>query len=271
MGKQNLHDKNADCLIVGVFSRIYRSKRMSEFVISNEEEWENALLRETSKENIARVSENMWSIRDNLSVTQFQKLIELGQDFDMVYMDVTRKNAIEVTEQMRKENKQTVLMIIADENLSPMEYLKPSVQAASLLLRPFEEEQAKEVVKKTWDWYGEKVSSEDEFLSLEIDHDKVIIPYGRILYFESNNKKIYVNLQHEKYCISDTLERLEKYLPDYFIRSHRSYIVNKRKIKNIFLSKGEIVLEHEVFVPVSRSYKPIIKELKGYYETKHCI
>ena len=67
---------------------------MSEFVISNEKNWENSLLREISKENIARVSENMWAIRDNLSVKQFQKLIELGADLDVVYMDVTRKNAI---------------------------------------------------------------------------------------------------------------------------------------------------------------------------------
>lgn len=244
---------------------------MSEFVISNEKDWENALLKEASKKNIARVSENMWAIRDNLSVKQFQKLLESRNDMDVVYMDVTRENAIEATEQMRRENRQAVLMIIADETVSPMEYLKPSVQAASLLLRPFKEQQAKDVVEKTWDWYGEKVSTEDEFLSLEIAHDKITIPYGRILYFESSNKKIYVNLQNEKYCISDTLERLEKYLPDYFIRSHRSYIVNKRKIRDIFLSKGEIVLEHEVFVPISRSYKPVIKELKRYYEAKHCI
>lgn len=244
---------------------------MSAFVISNEQEWENSILREASKKNIARVSENMWEIRDNLSVKQFQKLLKIRNDFDVVYMDVTREDAIEATEQMRRENKQAVLMIIADETVSPMEYLKPSVQAASLLLRPFKEEQAKDVVEKTWEWYGEQVSSENDYFHLEIDQDKVTIPYGKILYFESNNKKIYVNLQHEKYCISDTMERLEKYLPEYFIRSHRSYIVNKRKIKNIFLSKGEIWLEHETFVPISRSYKPKIKELRQYYETKHCV
>lgn len=244
---------------------------MSEFVISNEEDWENTLLREVSKKKIARVSENMWEIRDNLSVEEFQNLVEMGNDLDVVYMDVTREQAIEVTEQMRQKNKQAVLMIIADETVSPMEYLKPSVQASSLLLRPFKEQQAKEVVEKTWDWYEEKTNTEEEFLSLEIDHDKVTIPYGQILYFESNNKKIYVNLQNEKYCMLETLERLEKYLPDYFVRSHRSYIVNKRKIRDIYLTKGEIVLEHEVFVPISRSYKPVIKELKKYYEAKHCI
>lgn len=206
-----------------------------------------------------------------LSVKQFEKLLELGNDLDVVYMDVTRDKAIEVTEQMRQENKEAVLMIIADETVSPMEYLKPSVQAASLLLRPFKEQQAKDVVEKTWDWYGEKTSAEDAFLSLEIDHDRVTIPYGQILYFESNQKKIYVNLQNEKYCISDTLERLEKCLPAYFIRSHRSYIVNKRNIRHISLSKGEIVLKHDIFVPISRSYKPMIKEIKRHYEAKHCI
>lgn len=244
---------------------------MSEFVISNEEDWENSLLTDVSKKKIARVSENMWAIRDHLSVEQFQSLVQMGNDLDVVYMDVTREQAIEVTEQMRQKNKQTVLMIIADETVSPMEYLKPSVQASSLLLRPFKEQQAKEVVEKTWDWYEEKTNREEEFLSLEIDHDKVTIPYGQILYFESNNKKIYVNLQNEKYCMLETLERLEKYLPDYFIRTHRSYIVNKRKIRDIYLSKGEIALEHETFVPISRSYKPMIKELKKYYEAKHCI
>ena len=244
---------------------------MSQFVISNEKDWENAFLRRVSKESIARVSENMWEIRDNLSVKQFERLLELGNDLDVVYMDVTREKAIEVTEQMRRENKETVLMIIADETISPMEYLKPSVQAASLLLRPFKEQQAKDVVEKIWEWYGEKASVEDAFLSLEIDCDRVTIPYGQILYFESNQKKIYVNLQNEKYCISDTLERLEKCLPDYFIRSHRSYIVNKRKIRKIFLSKGEIMLKHDIFVPISRSYKPMIKELKKYYEAKQCI
>lgn len=239
---------------------------MNGLIISNEQEEENAALLNLSKNSIARISVEKWNIEERVSVEKLKKLLSERKDMDVVYVDVTRKDAIAATEEFRKEHKEAVLMVIADEQISPMEYLKPSVQATSLLLRPFDENQAREVVLQTWDWYAEKMEDGDAVLAVSIDHEKIKIPLGKILYIESTNKKIHINLERQTYILDDTLEHMEKKLPEYFLRTHRSFLVNRRKVKEVYISQGRVCLEQDVEIPLSRSYKQQWKELKKNFE-----
>ena len=99
--------------------------------------------------------------------------------------------------------------------------------------------------------------------------EEIVVPYDRILYFECQNKLIYVNLEHQKIAFKAVLGELEQRLPSHFVRSHRSFIVNKRKIRDISYSLGEIYLETQDIVPLSRSYKKIIRECGWKYERYH--
>lgn len=76
---------------------------------------------------------------------------------------------------------------------------------------------------------------------------------------------MYLNTDTEEYAFYDTLDELTKRLSDGFIRCHRSFLVNKNKIEKVFLSQNRLVLEEDFEIPLSRSYKPALKEylMKG--------
>ena len=53
---------------------------------------------------------------------------------------------------------------------------------------------------------------------------------------------------------------MEKRLPGFFCRCHRSYIINMRKVTAVKASLNLIEMQDEIQVPLSRSYKKAIKE-----------
>ena len=50
-----------------------------------------------------------------------------------------------------------------------------------------------------------------------------------------------------------SLKRLEERLPNYFMRIHRSYIINLRHIQEV--SKTRVLLDNEILLPIGDLYK----------------
>ncbi len=86
------------------------------------------------------------------------------------------------------------------------------------------------------------------------------IELSSILYFESMADYVKIITLKKTHVVLQTMTKLEKILPKNFIRCHRSYIINLKKVDAL----DDRVLEIETFaIPVSRSYYTIIKnELK---------
>ena len=62
-------------------------------------------------------------------------------------------------------------------------------------------------------------------------------------------------------CGFSTQDNLSEKLPEQFVRCHRGFIVNKHKIKKVALSQNLIFLTDGYDVPLSRSYKSVVKGL----------
>ena len=106
-----------------------------------------------------------------------------------------------------------------------------------------------------------RLSEESAFL-LNMKSERKMIPYSRICYFEARDKKVYLNVGNQEFAFYDTIDHLEEILPASFVRCHRSFIVSKSKIDKIFISKNYLELDNGMTVPLSRSYKSALKELK---------
>lgn len=236
---------------------------MGFMVICNNSEKERGYLKEITKEKIAYVSEEMWDIKDYSQVEELKKYLESHPVINLAYIDVTMKSSIAIAERIRKENKQAVMLLIADTTISPMCYIKPSIMASSLLLRPLRKEQVNEVVKELVALVtDEKEENMEEIFVIENREERIKIPYERICYFEARAKKIFLCLENKEYGFYETMASLEEKLPEYFVRSHRSFIINSKKVEKIQLTQNEIVLKEGIYIPISRSYRPAIKELK---------
>ena len=103
---------------------------------------------------------------------------------------------------------------------------------------------------------------------IEDREGKISVPYSKIYYLEVREKKIFVRLKDKEYSKYGTLENVLKELSDDFIRCHRSFAVNKHYIDRVKLSENAIYLEHNIMVPLSRSYKAELKEYMKSLQTK---
>ncbi len=80
-----------------------------------------------------------------------------------------------------------------------------------------------------------------------------------ILYIESHDHDICIYNNHECIRIRTTLKKLEQELKEMnFVRIHRSYIVNIKKVKRIMSTY--VILENDIKLEVGRRYKINIKD-----------
>jgi len=99
----------------------------------------------------------------------------------------------------------------------------------------------------------EKKKMEVPFLELISNRKLVRIPFDEIIYIESLADYIKIHTTTKSQITSkEKISALEEILPDFFIRIHRSFIVNRNKIARF--NNNEIEL-HETVLTIGRSFK----------------
>ena len=102
---------------------------------------------------------------------------------------------------------------------------------------------------------NEAEASDKEVISVKADYKTQLVKVADIVYLESAGE--YVRLHIEGSSTITTLFRLknmETSLPaDSFLRVHRSYIVNLKRIASY--TKGRIVLDNGEYIPLGENYK----------------
>lgn len=220
-------------------------------------------LKTVTRELAARLSEDRWKIEQISRLEQFRTYIAGSPLLDLLLYDVSGAGALDYLRQLRKEYRTAGLLLLADKKLSPMAYLRPDIQADSLLLKPWTEEQVWEILEEFIREYLEAIQREsgpgEQLYIIETKEGKISIPYDKIYYFEAREKKICVCTGREEFGFYHTIDKLKEELPEQFIRCHRGFIVNSFKIRKIMLSQNTICLADDFEVPLSRSYKADIK------------
>lgn len=222
---------------------------------------EREMMQHTIRQAAARLTEEKLELAYFERLEQMNVFLKGSPLLDMACYDVSAKGSIDFLERLRRQYKETLLLLIAEPSMSPMEYIRPTILASSLLLRPITEDRLMDNLSELWEQYQEKDSGEEEeSLVIETREGKTYVPFSKIYYFEAREKKIYLRLKKQELTFYDTLEHLAERLPASFVRCHRSFIVSRSRIRRVMLSKNLIVLEQGMEIPLSRSYKPAFKE-----------
>lgn len=103
-----------------------------------------------------------------------------------------------------------------------------------------------------------KPSNSDEFIMLKGEKKHYRIKLSDIFYIEADRNYSKVFLQNKSILINKTISSFEKHIiPEFFIRVHKSFIVNTHYID--LIEKNEIKLNHYL-VAIGQSYKESIKK-----------
>lgn len=94
----------------------------------------------------------------------------------------------------------------------------------------------------------------DNDLFVKVNNKMVRINFDEVLYIEALSDYVIIVTDKQKYIVYTTMKALDARLPfDHFVRVHRSYILNMRRIEAI--EDGAAVVPGGQHVPIGKSYQ----------------
>lgn len=135
------------------------------------------------------------------------------------------------------------------------------VNAADYLLKPFSLDEFRRAAEKVRVQYEQRegnstaVADEDDSLFFKTDYKIVRVNVSSISCIEGMSEylKLHMDGNVDPLVILLSMKKLEGRLPSYFMRVHKSYIINLRKIREV--ARGRVLMEDGTLIPVGDMYK----------------
>lgn len=97
-------------------------------------------------------------------------------------------------------------------------------------------------------------ASTEKEMYVNIDRRLIKIEFDKIYLIEAKGDYILIKTDDKSYTVHSTLKKIEEKLPDsLFLKVHRSYVINFKRI--IDIEDNSVLIERDV-VPISRSNRP---------------
>ena len=98
-------------------------------------------------------------------------------------------------------------------------------------------------------------AEEDDTIFIKTDYKVVKIAISDIRYIEGMSEylKIHLEGQPKPLVTLLSMKKMEEYLPPSFMRIHRSYIVNLKRIQEV--NKNRVIMDADTYLPIGDNYK----------------
>ena len=194
------------------------------------------------------------------------------------------QSAIEAKEILNNENIDAIFCDINMPDLNGMDFVKSlstpplivfttayseyavegfKVDAVDYLLKPFGLDDFKRAANRLQERLEVRqqepattiVSSEDDSIFVKTDYRVVKIAISDIRYIEGMSEYLKIHLESQPKPIVTLLsmKKMKEFLPSHFMRIHRSYIINLKKIQEV--NKNRVIMDSETFLPIGDNYK----------------
>jgi two-component system LytT family response regulator len=137
------------------------------------------------------------------------------------------------------------------------------VDAVDYLLKPFGIDDFQRAANKVLRQYNAAHGNitadtldEDDVIYLKADYRMVKVTISKIRYVEGMSEylRIYLDGEKKPVIVLLSMKKIEERLPsDTFMRVHRSYIVNLKKIEAV--SRNRILMDEDTYIPIGDNYK----------------
>jgi two-component system LytT family response regulator len=204
-----------------------------------------------------------------------EKINQLQPDVIFLDIEMPGLNGFELLE--RLEKMPIVVFCTAYEQYSLKAFETNSID---YLLKPVRLERLQQTVEKLSsfknnlssttimsvlkEFYSQKEEKKMTSITVKKGDKLIFIKLDEITHFEADEKYVTLYMAKENHLIEQSLSQLELKLPDYFIRVHRSVIVNKNQVLEVqkyFNSRFVITLNNQKKTSITsgRSYNAVIK------------
>lgn len=189
------------------------------------------------------------------------KLLGNGQ-FDLLFLDLNMPalNGKDILE--LKQDNSLVIMITSDKDFAIESYRYPAV--VDYLVKPLNYERFHEAISRVQKSLIKELTVAEKKNQLMIKDGNKYIPIqtDSIQYIKSESNYCMINTSNGVIMSLINLGNILEKLPESFIQTHRSYIINTQAIE--FLTKEEVSINGKM-IPISNKYKP---DIKAFIESK---
>lgn len=232
-------------------------KRMYSVAILENEKWSSEYLRD----KILAYSDTIRHVDLFDTVDAFLKC-ERKVSYDIFFLDVelekSEMNGFEIAKRIRRHNLDSVIIFVSSHE----EYVCEAFEFGALrfLRKPIDEDKLWEALKKSTELLKERV----QMFFYKVDRKEYRIPIKKILYLESQGRKVLIHTIDQKvFEFYGTLKGHKQALKNYYFEQcYKSYLINVEYIVQI--CGEEVYLQGEKRLPISRCYKEAFT--KKYFE-----
>ena len=102
---------------------------------------------------------------------------------------------------------------------------------------------------------GSAADTPDDTIFLKTEYRIVKVSISDIRYVEAMSEylKVYLESDAKPIVTLLSMKKMEERLPDYFMRIHRSYIINLTKVQEV--NKNRVIMDSETYLPIGDMYK----------------
>ena len=169
-----------------------------------------------------------------------------------------------VAQSARRVGETVFLMLVSDRGKDLTSMFRPRIRPSGVLFRPVQNANLRELLYEISEEMDRLAQSgSDDVFILKTEGASHRIPFRDILFFEASNKKVLLHTAGQEIGYYDSIDNLSSVLPEYFIRCHRSFVVNTHRIEELRLADMELRLTGGVRVPFSRSQREAVRDTLG--------
>lgn len=183
-------------------------------------------------------------------------------DIDLVYLDIQMPEITGIEFVKSLTNPPSIIFTTAFDNYAVEGF---ELNAIDYLLKPISIERFMKATTKALDMIesshlsqaAEIDSSTDDYMFVKADKKLVKVNYSDVIYIEGLKDYVIIKRNDKRIITLQTMKSLESKLPsDIFLRIHRSYIVNLKKIEAIMGNMVEVNEKGQVkHLPVGKNYR----------------
>ncbi len=176
---------------------------------------------------------------------------------DLLIAEACSLKALGRVKEIRRYFSNVTMLLISNSGISPEYYVNFEISPDLLLIKPYNPVKIQGVIHTFLSYFCIKREERKNANLLPVTSAGEIhyLDYRDIYYFEANAKKVILYNKGKEVIFNFSLHKLEQQLPVYFIRCHRSYIVNSLFIKKLDISNQSLYMKNEAVIPISKKYK----------------
>ena len=140
---------------------------------------------------------------------------------------------------------------------SDTETIKNALQTKPLgyLVKPFQKHDLFTSIEIAILNFSKNQSSKEKHILVKHNEIYTKINFDTILFIESDKNYLVLNCENEIYRYRSTITDFENLMPNYFIKTHKGFIINCQKVKEFSTS---LVVINEFKIPISKTFKEFV-------------